>query len=85
MQKNSSEIFDRPGSEYAFANIIELYPKSTFYCWTLESKNFQSRSVVRNWNKNELTGYSHAKWIESSQTSKNREKKMVECLSLKSS
>ena len=54
-------MFDRPGSEYAHANIIELYPKSTFYCRTLESKNFQSRSVVRNSNKNELIGYSHAK------------------------
>ena len=70
-------MFDRPGSEYAHANIIELYPKSTFYCRTLESKNFQSRSVVRNSNKNELIGYSHAKWIESSQTSKNREKKWL--------
>ena len=26
------EIFDIQDSEYAFANIFQLYPNSTFYC-----------------------------------------------------
>ena len=26
------EIFDIQDSEYAFVNIFQLYPKSTFYC-----------------------------------------------------
>ena len=32
-KRNSvSEIFDIKDSEYASANIFQLYPKSTFYC-----------------------------------------------------
>ena len=32
-ERNSiPEIFDRQDSEYASANIFQLYPKSTFYC-----------------------------------------------------
>ena len=31
------EIFDGQDSEYASANIFQLYPKSTFYCSTFES------------------------------------------------
>ena len=30
------EIFDIQDSEYASANIFQLYPKSTFYFWTFE-------------------------------------------------
>ena len=26
------ELFDIQNSEYAFANMLQLYPKSTFYC-----------------------------------------------------
>ena len=31
------EIFDRQDSEYASANMFQLYPKKTFYCQTFES------------------------------------------------
>ena len=38
LKRNSIlEIFDGQDSEYASANIFQLYPKSTFYCSTLES------------------------------------------------
>ena len=30
-------MFDRQGSEYASANILQLYPNNIFYCWTFES------------------------------------------------
>ena len=37
-QRNSIlYIFDRQYSEYVSANIFQLYPKRTFYCWTFES------------------------------------------------
>ena len=40
------EIFDIQDSEYASANIFQLYPKSTFYCSTFESIETSSHFLL---------------------------------------
>ena len=58
-----------------FCEYNSTISKEHFLLLNIEIKrNFQSHSVIRNSNENELIWYSHAKWIERSQTSKNREK-----------
>ena len=46
-KRNSiSEIFNIQDSEYAFVNIFQLYPKSTFYCLTFESIETSSHFLL---------------------------------------
>ena len=40
------EVFDRQDFEYASANIFQLYPKNTFYCWTLEPIEISSHFLL---------------------------------------
>ena len=40
------EIIDIQDSEYASANIFQLYPKSIFYCWTFESIETSSHFLL---------------------------------------
>ena len=40
------EIFDIQDSEYASANIFQLYPKSIFYCRTFESIETSSHFLL---------------------------------------
>ena len=42
----NNKIFDGQDSEYTSANIFELYPQSTFYCWTFESIETSSHFLL---------------------------------------
>ena len=45
-RKSILEILDKQDSEYASANIFQLSPKSTFYCWTFESIETSSHFLL---------------------------------------
>ena len=43
---NRNFILDRQEDEYASANIFQLYPKSTFSCWTFKSIETSSHFLL---------------------------------------